>query len=108
MMSDLPAEKPKKGGPRPGSGRPEFIPTKHDRETALELAGLLVPHKTIAKIIGIDDKTLRRHMAEELAHGIELVSARIKSNIYAHARKGSIRANCYLADRMHLWPAPPE
>jgi hypothetical protein len=90
------------------TGRPQFAPTPEDRETCEELSGLLVPHETIARIIGIDPKTLRRHFRHELGHGRERVVAKLKAVVYGRAKLGSMRACCYLLDRMLVWPEPTE
>jgi hypothetical protein len=88
------------------SGRPPFEPTDKQREHVETLTGLMVPQETVARIIGIDKKTLRKYFRAELDNGAENTVANLKSVIYAAADKGSLRAASYLLDRMGAWPKP--
>ena len=76
------------------------------RENVEVLVGLMVPEATVARTMGIDVKTLKKHFREELDHGHERTVSKLKSIIHAKAREGSIRAATYLLDRMGVWPDP--
>lgn len=86
--------------------RQPFEPTNKQREHVETLTGLMVPQETVARIIGIDTKTLRKYFRTELDNGAENTIASLKSVIYSAAEKGSLRAASYLLDRMGVWPTP--
>ena len=62
-------------------GRPAYEPTPKDRRIAEAMAGWAIPQERIAKVIGIDAKTLRRHFAEELEIGSARLEAQLAQNL---------------------------
>jgi hypothetical protein len=79
-----------------------FESTDEQRKLVMVLAGTLVPHRIIARNVGdgIDEKTLRKHFAEELATGKEQLVASLKAGIVRAAQGGNVRAMCWLLDRL--------
>ena len=62
-------------------GRPAYQPTDKDRRIAEMLAGWSIPQERIARVIGIDPKTLRKHFADELAIGAARLEAQLAQNL---------------------------
>lgn len=86
--------------------RQPFEPTQKQRENVEILIGLMVPQEVVAHLLEIDAKTLRKHFRVELDHGHARTVSKLKAIIFGAARSGSIRASCYLLDRMNVWPIP--
>ena len=62
-------------------GRPAFQPSERDRRIAEALAGWAIPQERIAKVIGIDAKTLRKHFSDELDVGSARLEAQLAQNL---------------------------
>ncbi len=61
-------------------GRPNTEFSEEQRKTIKAMAGYGIPHKDIARVHGVSEKTLRKHCKEELvAGGIEATAAVAKS-----------------------------
>lgn len=63
------------------AGRPAFEPTDKDRRIAEAMAGWGIPQERIAKVVGIDAKTVRKHFAEELEVGAAKLEAQLAQNL---------------------------
>jgi hypothetical protein len=68
-----------------GRGRPPWAPTEHDRATARTMAAFGVPREDIARAIGVDAKTLRRHMADEIEFGGVEANAKVAQALFRRA-----------------------
>lgn len=64
-----------------GRGRPPHRPTPKDRLNVEVLAGFAIPTEKIAKVIGIDQNTLLKHYAPEIARGGATVEANLVKNL---------------------------
>lgn len=62
-------------------GRPAYEPSEKDRRIAEMMAGWAIPQDRIAKLIGIDPKTLRKHFCEELELGSTKLEAQLAQNL---------------------------
>ena len=62
-------------------GRPAYLPTDKDRRIAEALAGWAIPQERIARVIGIDAKTLRKHFPDELDVGSAKLEAQLAQNL---------------------------
>lgn len=71
---------------RPGRPRREF--TAAERTQAETLAGYGVPHRQICLTLGCDEKTLRRHLAAELAVGEAKATGLVAQTLFNKALKG--------------------
>ena len=78
-MSDEPA--------RTG-GRPPREFTAEERNQAEVLSGIGLPHRQIAVLIGCDEKTLRKHLGEELTRGDAKATAKIAQCLFSKAMSG--------------------
>lgn len=66
--------------PKRGRGRPAFKPTPRMRVTVERMLACGDSQNTVARALGIDDDTLRKHFGEEIANGaakrrLEVVNA---------------------------------
>jgi hypothetical protein len=62
-------------------GRPPYVPTDKDRRVVEMMAGWSIPEERVAKVLGIDPKTLRKHFAEELEVGHARLEAQLAQNL---------------------------
>jgi len=54
---------------RSRAGRPAYVPTDESRNMVESLSGFGIPQDEIARLIGIDPKTLRLHYADQIELG---------------------------------------
>ena len=66
-------------------GRPPHEPTPMSRRNVEALAGYGIPEADIARVIGIDPKTLRKHYRQELRYGHVKANARVAENLFRKA-----------------------
>lgn len=69
--------------PAPASsrGRPAYEPAESDRRVVEAMAAWAIPQERIAKVIGVDPKTLRKHFAAELEVGSAKLEAQLAQNL---------------------------
>ena len=70
------------------SGRPPRVFTAEERNQAEVLSGIGLPHRQIAVLIGCDEKTLRKHLGEELTRGDAKATAKIAQCLFSKAMSG--------------------
>jgi hypothetical protein len=95
-------------------GRPPHVATKETQDMVESLSGFGIPQDEIARLIGIDPKTLRLHYAEQVELGGIKATAKVAQNLFAMAckptREGLQAAIFWLRVRAH-WseysPRPP-
>src|SRR5689334_19330706 len=68
-------------------GRPPHVPTDESRNMVESLSGFGIPQAEIARLIGIDPKTLRHHYAEQIELGTIKATAKVAQNLFAMACK---------------------
>jgi hypothetical protein len=102
-------EKKKRGGPQPGSGRPEFVPSDKDREMVEKLANWGVAEHHIAPLIGhgINVTTLRKHCMTELERGRAKASAGIGQTLYQKAMAGDVASLIWWTKTQMRWTEAP-
>jgi predicted transcriptional regulator len=66
----------------------KFQPTPEQRRQAETLAGLGLPHKHIARILGCSEPTLRKYLSDELASGDAKATAKVAQNLFQIATSG--------------------
>src|SRR3954465_1849501 len=71
-----------RGGQRPR----EF--TAEERNQAEVLSGIGLPHRQIAVLLACDEKTLRKHLGEELTRGDAKATAKIAQSLFSKAMSG--------------------
>ena len=65
-----------RGGQRKGAGRPSFRPSVEQRQTVEEMKFCGKSDAAIARAIGINVDTLRKHLRDELDDAVERRAAR--------------------------------
>ena len=102
-------EKKKRGGPQPGSGRPEFVPSDKDREMVEKLANWGVAEHHIAPLIGdgINTTTLRKYFMTELERGRAKASAGIGQTLYQKAMSGDVASLIWWTKTQMRWTEAP-
>ena len=78
-------------------------PTKESRETAESTSGLGLPHEQIAMLIGIDDKTLRKHYRHELDMGKAKANGQIAKTLYSKAIAGDTTSLIWWTKTQMKW-----
>ena len=81
----------------------EHIPTDEQRRLVDTTSGLGLPHEQIAALIGIDDKTLRKHYRAELDEGKAKASSQIAKTLYNKALGGDTTALIWWTKSQMRW-----
>jgi hypothetical protein len=71
----------------PKVGRPAHEPTDKLRAEVETLAAFGIPQEDIARVLGIDPKTLRVHYADQLELGSIKATAKVAQNLFTMACK---------------------
>lgn len=71
---------------------PKHTPTKATRDTVSLHALVGTPQETIAGVLGIDAKTLRKHYREELDLALAKANATIGGSLFNKAKSGDTTA----------------
>lgn len=82
-------------------GRPRFEPDEEQRKAVYEMAGLRRPVSEIAKVIGKQETTIRKHFARELAAAEATFTASLVQAMYEIAigkGPGSVAAANFVAE----------
>lgn len=101
-----PIEPPTPDAPR--AGRPRYAPTDKDRKSVRAMTAYGIEQAQICAILGITDKTLRRHFRAELAVAATEANARVAEALYKRALAGDTRAMEYWLSRRAKWREPPQ
>jgi hypothetical protein len=89
---------------RPGNTNSSYFPTEKSRTICRKLAMLGVPHEQIAKKLGIDGKTLRRHYREDLDEGDVEAFASVAGALWHNAVKNNnVVAQIFWMKARHGW-----
>ena len=102
-MTDKPKAKRKSGGAQPGSGRPEYEPTKEGRKMVEAMSACGTPQEDIAMVIGIDRKTLRKHFTVELDTAATKANSAIAQTLYQKAMNGDTTAMIWWTKARMRW-----
>lgn len=62
-------------------GRPPYEPCEKDLRIVEAMSGWAIPQERIAKVVGCDAKTLRKHFAPELEIGSARLEAQLAQNL---------------------------
>jgi len=82
----------KRGGAREGAGKPSHEPTKQSRELVQLHTIVGTQQSVVSKIIGITEKTLRKHYREELDLSKAKANATIGGALFNKAKAGDTTA----------------
>jgi hypothetical protein len=66
-------------------GRRAHRPTAFTRRQVEAMAGYGVPEESIARVVGVDPKTLRKHYCEELDTGQIKATAKVAESLFRKA-----------------------
>jgi hypothetical protein len=89
-------------------GRPPYEPTDKDRGLVSQLSPLL-PQDDIAKILGIDAKTLRKHYREILDTALSKANAKVANALYLNATaKDNLGAQIFWLKTRAGWKETPQ
>lgn len=75
---------------------PAHAPTDVTRKQAQQAAGFGLPQDQIGALLGIDDKTLRKHYRAELDEGKALANLAIGGKLFAKAMDGDGDTACLI------------
>lgn len=101
------------GGKR-GRGRPAFEPTDEQRSLVRDLATAGIRQDAICKVVKwpdgqcIDEKTLRKHFADELETGTIEANAAVAGKLYTLAMQGNIAAVIFWLKTRGQWSETPQ
>lgn len=77
-------------------GRPPFRPTIEQRQTVEEMKFCGESDNVIARALGIDPDTMRKHFGDELADGHAQRRKEVIGMLFASARSGNVSAQKHL------------
>ena len=84
-------------------------PTTKTRKQTEEMAGYGLPHEQIGAIIGIDDKTLRKHYRTELDRGKAIASVAVAKRLFQKATEdGDTTAMIWWTKSQMGWTDKPK
>ena len=81
----------------------EHKPSDEQRKLVETSAGLGLPHEQIGALVGIDDKTLRKHYRQELDVGKAKASAQIAKTLFSKAQGGDTTALIWWTKAQMRW-----
>jgi hypothetical protein len=104
-MTRTPKRKAKRRTVPAGVGKKgeAFNPTEHQRQAVAALVSFGTKNTIIAEVLGLAERTLVRHFANELKHGRELIHARIGGGITAAALAGDKTMQIFYAKAQMRW-----
>lgn len=90
-------------------GRPSFAKTQYNQQYVAILVSAGWKADAIARHIGCDPKTLRKHFSRELRAGADMIEADMMAALYAKARQGNVGAITKVLDLIENKgrPRPP-
>lgn len=95
----------KRGGARPGAGRPAFVPTEAERKQVEALSGYGLPMEQIAMLVrnGIHIDTLRTHFQQQLGAGKAKANAQVGKTLFQRAIGGDTTAMIWWSKTQMKW-----
>lgn len=84
-------------------GQPKFKPTDEDRKMVAQMAAVGIMQESIARVIGIDPKTLRKHFREELDTSAAKANAKVGGTLYNKAINGDTSAAIWWSKARMGW-----
>ena len=70
------------------AGRPEHKPTEKDHKTVETMVAVGIPVADICKVIGITEKTLRKHYKEELNTAVAKANSQVGKRLFQKCMEG--------------------
>ena len=85
-------------------GRRGHKPTEQSRKTVMNAVGMGLNKKSVARVMGIDPRTLRKLYATELETGVDLANLTVIKALYKMASSGNnVIAAIFWAKAMAGW-----
>ena len=81
----------------------EHIPTPETQKLVESSSGLGLPHESIAVLVGIDDKTLRKHYRAELDMGKAKANGQIAKTLFQKATSGDTTSLIWWTKTQMKW-----
>ena len=79
------------------------LPTDESKRMVESTSGLGLPHEQIAILVGIDDKTLRKHYRNELDMGKAKANGQIAKTLFSKATGGDTTALIWWTKTQMRW-----
>lgn len=92
----------------PGAGKPEHKPNEELRELVALHATMGTSQETIAKIIKIDPKTLRKYYRDELDDSLAVANATVGGTLFNKAINGDTTAMIFWMKTQARWSEKTE
>jgi hypothetical protein len=84
-------------------GRKPHKPTERDRKTAEAMTAYGIPQDIVAKVLGIDKKTLIKYYREELDTAKAKAIASVAEMLYAQCKQGNVTAMIFYLKTQAKW-----
>ena len=81
----------------------EHLPSPETRKLVESSSGLGLPHESIAVLVGIDDKTLRKHYRSELDMGKAKANGQIAKTLFSKAVAGDTTSLIWWTKSQMRW-----
>ena len=88
-------------------GRRKHQPDLSQRRQVEALAAYGIPETDIARVIGIDAKTLRKHYRDELDLGATKANAQVAGYLFNAAKSGNVTAQIFWLKTRARWKEVP-
>jgi hypothetical protein len=107
MGEALQASQPNAGRAVTEMGRRRHQPDPSQRKQVEAMAAYGIPETDIARVIGIDPKTLRKCYREELDLGETKANAQVAGFLFTNARNGNVTAQIFWLKTRAGWRETP-
>lgn len=88
-------------------GRPAHKPDPNLRRQVEAMAAYGIPEADVARVVGIDPKTLRKHYREELDLGETKANAQVAGYLFNAAKGGNVTAQIFWLKTRAKWRETP-
>src|SRR5690348_6679565 len=88
-------------------GRRAHKPDPASRRQVEAMAGYGIPEIDIARVVGVDPKTLRKHYRDELDMGETKANAQVAGFLFNAARSGNVTAQIFWLKTRARWRETP-
>ena len=87
--------------------RPPHQPDPSHRKQVEAMAAYGIPESDIARVLGIDPKTLRKHYRDELDLGATKANAQVAGYLFTAAKGGNVSAQIFWLKTRARWREAP-
>ena len=84
-------------------GPKEMVPTKGQRDTVRLHAMVGTDQETIARVLGIDPKTLRKYFRDDLDISLAIANAEVGGHLFNKAKNGDTSAQIFWLKTRARW-----